>query len=274
MSKHLLKVKPYSCLLLLIFLLGSCSKNGTEVKQTTIGFNAVIDDQTRAYGTIWEEGDHVGLFCTKSGYTLAENYTYKTSNKSFNVAVNGTMTPTDGSPTYYAPNSEPMDFYTYYPYSASKVSNGKYSMDISDQSSLRSIDFMWAKVLNKSTSRIDCNFQHQLAKITLNLTPGGANISTLTGLTATLMGEYKTASFDLKTGIITPNTIGNIPLAVTQTSGTTTITALVIPSSGTTSRKIMFSVGTQRFLWAIDDNIQWIGGKSYIYNVVVGHRDV
>ncbi|MBD8980455.1 MAG: hypothetical protein EGR83_00120, partial [Bacteroides cellulosilyticus] len=166
-----------------VFLLAGCGNdnesatadgNGSRVPLEVTGG---ISAQTRAADAAWAASDAIGIYMLKSGTTdIAES----AANRRYTTAQgDGRFSADAGASIYYPIDGSKVDFLAYYPHSASGVADGKYALDLSDQSHLPAIDLMSASVSGKDKSApgVAFNFHHLLTKLELVNTPG-------TGITA------------------------------------------------------------------------------------------
>lgn len=174
------------------------TSGGATATQTRVA----IDPQNKS---VWEKGDPVGIYMVKHGTSdvleNAENMKYTASeagtSTSFAPAVQTIYYPLD--------ETEKVDFIAYHPYRET-VSGFVYPVDVSNQTSQTGIDLMWAtadkqgagysKEDGRNTTSVDLAFNHQLAKLRMNVTKD-ANVPGQI-VKVSINGMNTTASFDLK----------------------------------------------------------------------------
>lgn len=266
-------------LALALCMMGSACKENlpSEVRgggnsDGSIAFYATCDPLTKLSGTTWEIGDKIGVYMQKTGSSLSSPYTYKVENKSYNITVSGVMSPSDLTNLYYAPNLDALDFYAYYPYAADQVSNGVFRLDLTQQRYASYRPLMWAKVTNRAAGAVSFGFKHQLARIRLELHPGGFDATNVYGVQVTMLGEYASADFDLQNGTFSLLSKAYMDLSTSvATDGLSAqVTAYVLPSSGATNRSVQMMIGSNRFIWNIPDTTQWQAGATYVYRITLG----
>lgn len=195
-----------------IVVIVSCEKDNMLIKDGAVRFTSegttatqtrvAIDPQDKS---VWEKGDPVGIYMVKHGTSdvleNAENMKYTASeagaSTSFAPAVQAIYYPLD--------ETEKVDFIAYHPYRAT-VSDFVYPVDVSNQASQTNIDLMWAaadkqgagysKEDGRNNTSVDLAFDHQLAKLRMNVTKD----SNVPGeiVKVSINGMNTTASFDLK----------------------------------------------------------------------------
>lgn len=146
--------------------------------------------QTRAYDNQWETGDRIGIYAFGKGTTtVADGY----GNIPYTTASGGTtgsFAP-DGTTIYLPTDGTERDFVAYYPYTAG-LTDGIYTVDVSNQSSQKAIDLMAAatQTADRTNPNVAFNFTHKLCKMELTLKPGSGMTGTeLAGLTVELTGQ-------------------------------------------------------------------------------------
>ncbi len=194
---------------------------------------------TRVSGVEWEDGDQIGVMVTSDNQLLG---TYR-----YNNLYNVTFTdPTEGIFTadsnedkiYFSMDEEEyIHFYAYYPYSTDLVeAEESYTIDITDQSVPKKIDFMEASTrdgdfvgYNKSNNgAVALNFSRNMAKITLELTAGdGVTLSDITRVRA--LGYYSEGIYSFASNAFTPDE-GNVVGFNFYKESETRYSAIMIPA--------------------------------------------
>ena len=179
--------------LLAALALTACS-NKEEITQGAdgrIALQVTSGIQTRAYDNQWETGDRIGIYAFGTGSTtVADGY----GNIPYTTASGGTtgsFAPV-GTTIYLPTDGTERDFMAYYPYTAG-LTDGIYTVDVSDQSSQKAIDLMAAatQTADRTNPNVAFNFTHKLCKLELTLKPGSGMTGTeLAGLTVELTGQW------------------------------------------------------------------------------------
>ena len=265
------------------FLLAGCGNdnesatpdgNGSRVPlEVTGGIRA----QTRAADAAWAASDAIGIYMLKSGTTdIAES----AANRRYTTAQgDGRFSADTGTSIYYPIDGSKVDFLAYYPHSASGVADGKYALDLSDQSHLPAIDLMSASVSGKDKSApgVAFNFHHLLTKLELVNTPGtGINASELEDMTVEITGQRTTASYD-----ILFETLDVADATATLTLNTSAdgkkSAAILLPNTETAvnpivpGRQLVFTLktGGEKFYWNIPDDKSFNAGEKNIYTITI-----
>ena len=95
----------------------ACNVNDEIQEDSAVRFTAGIDPvaatgpETRAAGTVWGNGDAIGIFMMQSGSAIAANKQYTTDG-------DGTFTAASGDEMYYPMNGSTVDFIAYSPIKA------------------------------------------------------------------------------------------------------------------------------------------------------------
>ena len=188
-------------------LLVSCKKDDVRVAVNIDDVAVNIIESSIRNSTVWSPEDIIGI----SAYISETNHIYDgLSHKQYQTFENGLFSPlTDMDKIIYPLNGDKIDFIAYYPYKPDIV-NDSYKIDISDQTSLKAIDFLYSnstKGKNKYSTSVDLAFNHQLSKIVIDAIPGnGFTEEDLKGISISLAGFHYSADFDLLTGSLYPHT--------------------------------------------------------------------
>lgn len=274
-----MKRTPFGLLAtILTALLTACSNESdiTEDDNTLVSpvFHTSIDVQasSRAYDATWESGDEIGVFMVEAGtYTIVEGqqnikYTYST-NSGF----------TSKTPIYFPANGSTVDFIAYYPYQETIDQDGP-PIDISDQSSQKDIDFMYAQALsrNKNTPKINLVFSHKLAKIEVKLEQGDLSLAELNNASVSIVTMNTKGTLLLRNGNLditeSPETITMLP------TNAHTFEAIVFSNTdregdkdnGASDAVIKITTGNDTykcdFPWKSEN---FMSGDKYIYTITV-----
>jgi len=301
MRRYILKDKiTLTLLLTAIVFFASCDKQEEEGR-TVVTFSAHISSgntatahtnslqtRTASGGEQWIVGDAVGIFMLSAGGVLSDDILYNVNNRQYNITDNitGALAPDDGVQIYY-PQSGSVDFIAYYPYGTIETSSGQivYNISVDGQTSetlQNSKDILYAKKTNlsKGDSPVNLEFNHVLSKITLNIKAGtGVVSSAIANILATdvlFVGMPLTADFVLQDGTLTSPATGDFsPLAIEATPGyDVTFSALLIPQGGGASRKVLFEVGDDTYIWTIPDATIFEAQKHYTYEITVNNTGI
>lgn len=239
-------MKNYPVVLLVLFLfVTSCEGEPTDWHSTeeSIRFNAKIEGtKTRASGTSWDAGDAIGIYLKSSDQAL--DLTINQHNAKY-INENGSslFTADNESETLYYPDDESfVDFIGYYPY-VKDIVDFKYPIDVTDQSDLPNIDFMYsnnAKELNKKNQNVQMVFSHQLCKLVLNIEQ--FRKVDLSDIKIIISNIATKATFDLKTGKLSPAIeYGNIQLAGSKEESE--VEAILLPETNVKDQELWFIIG-------------------------------
>ncbi|MFV0520894.1 MAG: fimbrillin family protein [Mangrovibacterium sp.] len=242
--------------------------------RTYAKFSATIEQttgyKTKMSGTTWEMGDAIGIYMKATGEALADaSVINDAKNVRYTTTGNGTFTSVGTGIEFPAGNN--VDFIAYYPQS-SDVANFAYPIDISDQSDLSAIDFLYsdnATNLAYTEQATAINFKHHMSQLILNVS-AGTNISTLSGLSVTVNGLASAGDVNLATGaVVLSSTTASINLSSTLADGDPTaasINAILLPGTDLGDASISFVVGGKLFKWTPDAQVLE-AGKKYTYTV-------
>ena len=268
-----------------VFLLAGCGNDNESAtadgndSRIPLEVTGGISAQTRAADAAWAASDAIGIYMLKSGTTdIAES----AANRRYTTAQgDGRFSADAGASIYYPIDGSKVDFLAYYPHSASGVADGKYALDLSDQSHLPAIDLMSASVSGKDKSApgVAFNFHHLLTKLELVNTPGtGITASELEGMTVeiTYTGQRTAASYDILFEAL------NVADALTTVTLNTSAdgkksAAILFPNTETTvnpivpGRQLVFTLktGGEKFYWNIPDDKSFNAGEKNIYTITI-----
>ncbi|MFI3319872.1 MAG: fimbrillin family protein [Rikenellaceae bacterium] len=243
---------------------------------------------TRTTGNDWDGDENVGIYMFKEGETASSGYSLEKLNVNYTSDASGLFTvATDVTPIYY-PQSQAVDFYAYYPYSADATTNDTYTLDLTAQNTGNQgdVDFMTASLPNQSkqTTDISFAFDHKLAMVTLVILPNNS-VADLKGLSATLTGTYSSVVANVITGGVTlpePAVTGDINFATEdlETDADTGVvsklqaTAIVAPAALADGAKLSFSFESgQTFTASFPDGTTFGAGDNHTFNVSMGNLE-
>lgn len=229
--------------------------------------------------SVWEKDDPVGIYMVKHGTNEvlenAENVKYTASNAgastSFASAVQAICYPLD--------ETEKADFIAYHPYKET-VSGFVYPVDVSNQTSQTGIDLMWAtadkqgagysKEDGRNNTSVDLAFDHQLAKLIMNVTkdvnvPGEI-------VKVSINGMNTTASFDLKGSDGLTGMGGGKSFEVCTVTAGSVYEAILLPrASLDATHTVTFTTSEgETYTWSMNKQIATLDpGKIYTYDINV-----
>ena len=238
----------------------------------TAGIDAVATPETRAAGTAWG-ADAIGIFMTEAATT---HY----ANKQYTTTGNGNFTAAAGNEMYYPMSGNTVSFVAYYPYDAGATLDTPIDITIGAQTNQPAFDLLYSSGATGSkaaaSTPVALTFEHQLAKIVMNVT-ADANVGTaLTGMTVAIKGMNTEAAFDLSDGslAVTANTIADItPRTVTAGS---IYDAIIMPGDYAAGAvKVVFTVAGENFTWTLTaSQAAFDAGNEYTYAVKLSRTGV
>lgn len=268
-----------SALLTLGVTLAGCSNDEnlpTTDERVALQVNSGI--QTRAFDDQWEEKDEIGIFMLNNKQnTIADGY----GNVPYKVAGAGkggkAFTPVS-TVIYFPVNDDRRDFTAYYPYSADKMANGVYSIDLTKQDPQKAIDFMVAeKVTGKNRTNPDVSFQfaHKLAKIVMEIEAGDGLMSNdLQGVKVTLTDQPTTGTFNVLTDKdVTVSTGDKQEINLLVNTDGTEAEGIVFPSGDYNGMEFVFATQNMgNYKWPLSQSTKatnFEAGKKYLYSITV-----
>lgn len=269
-----------------IVVIVSCEKDNMLIKDGAVRFTSegttatqtrvAIDPQDKS---VWEKADPVGIYMVKHGTSdvldNAENMKYTASE----AGLSTSFAPAGQAIYYPLDETGKVDFIAYHPYRAT-VSDFVYPVDVSNQASQTNIDLMWAaadkqgagysKEDGRNNTSVDLAFDHQLAKLRMNVTKD----SNVPGeiVKVSINGMNTTASFDLKgSGGFTG--MGNAKSfeACTVTAGSVYEAILLPVGPLDATHTVTFTTDQgDNYTWSMYKQIAELNpGKIYTYDITV-----
>lgn len=261
--------------LVLLMVLGSCEKESLpqaeSVKSQQVRFFSVVEDEalTRAGGSSWAAGDHIGIYMKKESMDLnpdaivngADNISFVTAkNDGYFRPASGTLEyPTDGSA---------VDFIAYYPYQ-STINSYIYKVDVTNQAKPENIDLLYADNLTGRTADSptgNLQFYHKLSSLVMNISSSdGTDFS---GLTASISGVKTKADFNLTNGQLTVDEASVGTIAMRRAGNAAE--AILLPVATTSGIEITLRLGGKTHKFALPNTIKSLdSGKKYVFAVTV-----
>ena len=267
--------KTFSTLVLATLLLTAC-QNDEETMQTDtrVALQVTSGIQTRAYDDQWEEKDDIGIFGFTQGDAPAQAYT---NVRYVTMGGDGAFTP-EGTTIYLPTDGSSLDFVAYYPYTATAMTDGVYTVNVTDQSDQSAIDLMAAdtQTADRINNTVAFNFEHKLSKIVLTFKPGdGMALSELTGMKVQLTNQQPKATFDVTQpdGEVVVGTNTPATLTLNTDADGTSSEGIVLPSANFDGMTLHLELadGSSFFNWDLNNSKadKFEAGKKYVYDITV-----
>ena len=284
---EVIKTRMTLGLLALPFVFAGCSGDenlpGGEVNDGRVALQVSSGIQTRAFDDQWEDDDQIGIFMLNNGQnTVADGY----DNVPYRVesAGEGGKAFSPSSEVIYFPtNGDKRDFIAYYPYSADKVVNGVYAIDLTVQNPQKDIDFMLAgKVADKSRDDATVSFQfvHKLAKIVMDIEPGaGVTADDLKNIAVSLTGQPTEGTFDVLNGQhVTATSTDKKAVTLLAYADGTHAEGIVFPSENYDGMNFTFTTqAIGGYEWPLNKSVEatkFESGKKYLYTITVNKTEI
>lgn len=267
--------KTFSAVALATLLLTAC-QNDEETMQTDtrVALQVTSGIQTRAFDNQWEKNDAIGIF----GFTQGDAPTQAYSNVKYVTAGgNGRFTP-DGTTIYLPTDGSSLDFVAYYPYTATAMTDGVYTVNVTDQSDQSTIDLMAAgtQTVDRTDPTVTFNFEHKLSKIVFNFTAGvGMDENELVGMTVQLTNQQPKATFDVTQpdGEVVVGTDSPTDITLLTDADGTSSEGIVLPSANFDGMTLHLELsdGSSFFNWDLNNSKadKFEAGKKYVYDITV-----
>lgn len=239
---------------------------------------------SRAVNATWEEDDAIGIFMLKSDavdtYSNVEYITPET---------NGAFAPAD-QVIYLPVDGTGRDFVAYYPYQ-SNMTDGIYSIDLTNQADQSAIDFMTSDKANganstvtgidKTSPEVNFRFHHRLSKLRLSIQTGAGfagDNSELAGMTVKLTNQQTIGTYNVLTGDAVTITLGSNTIELLTAANGQSAEAIVFPNNDYNNMQFEFHIpGHEPYKWSLSDSenaTNFEEGKSYIYNITINKTGV
>ncbi len=220
-------------------------------------------------GTEWEAGDAIGIFMLPAGEGLEESLC---DNVKHVHAQGGTFTVEDVQDAlFYPADGSKVDFVAYYPFTGS-LQGGVYPIDLTDQSDVSAIDFLYSDNArgkdSESTGSPFLHFDHVLSKLFFDIVATDEDTD-LRGMRVEISGARRGGEFDLSTGELrVTGDEGKISTLVSGTRGEAEATLILLPEQGLElTVHFVFADGEESVL--LLPNVDYDGGFAYGYTVSV-----
>ena len=204
-----------------------------ETAQDMAHFSATISGPvTRAYNTVWEVGDEIGI-SGKSGEVQYANVCYSTSGS------NGNFSPKDEK-IYYQTDKE-VTFTAYYPWDDLKGGE-TIAADTKMQANQKDFDFLWAQAKgSKSSPNVAFRFAHRMAKVVLTVKKGSdVSYEEVQQAVLALAGFKNAGTFNVEDG--TTAATGDATAAWTFFGNTENTGYNVVPEPDEDSETVSYSL--------------------------------
>lgn len=235
---------------------------------------------TRAAGKEWSADDAIGIYMLKTGTeAIAEDAT----NRRYTATETGASTAFnpagDNNIIYYPVSGDKVDFLLYYP--QHELENNIYSIDVSNQSDLPSIDLMAAKVTgkDKTSPAIAPVFSHLLTRLELIIGAGaGVTAKDLENLEVRITNQRTTGTYHVLTETMTIDAGQEATSIIMNTNAAgTSSEAILLPTTvgginpALPGRELIFKLHAtnEEFKWSMPDDKQLESGKSNKYTISV-----
>lgn len=266
-----------ACATLVLF--ASCNDVADEYSQMSdveVSFTTQI--LTRVQNNQWEGGEEIGVYMHTYGSELSDASVWdNSSNCKYLVSSSNTVSPATEMDKLYYPKSGGVNFIAYYPFS--NVENYAVNLDVSNQTIPSEIDFLYSNNLKNLTavaSAQELKFQHQLSKISFNITAGyGVEQEDLSGLTVTVRNAITSASFSLSNGgIVLSDDVIDVKAVVAEKDNSIQAEAIMIPQESNDVFVIISLAEGRNFMYRLAGNQAWISGYKYSYEVSLTDQTV
>ena len=255
-------------------LLAGCSAEQTSEQDgallpIVLGSTVADAPLTRAANdlnnTYLTAGQQVTVRISPTGENNYTDYTYTT-------AAGGVMNPPAENKPYY-PMTGNVDIRAYHPASAATGSSAAtfpVAVDQTTDANYIASDLLWADTDNsdnpltnlaKTASTRTLKFQHKLSKITVNATPDGVAVTSITGIT--LNNVKRKVTFDPSTGATPLAATDNDPTTVTMSNNG----AAIIPPQTINGSFITIVTNAGTAVYAV--NKTFAAGHQYTLNITV-----
>ena len=258
---------------------------GPVAAQVTAGIGGV---QTRASGTVWENGDAIGISTTSQTQTSYVNMKYTTSgdgNFTHAADLGG-----EASGIFFQDADETVTFCAYYPYDEDSNEGSRpeeegiiTDVTTTDQTKQSTFDFLFATgatasksqptVSFNNTVKENTSFTHRMSRLVLNITTdanAGFTASDVAQGTYSLSGIKHSGTFNTQDGKATatgdPTTDWKITAANTGTGDEFTYSMIFYPQQNA-SLTFKATINGQDYTCELTPALA--AATSYTYNITV-----
>lgn len=253
----------------------SCQKSEVQSPDVDDSLEVVFTSgiSTRATGTLWDEGDKLGVFMYESGesniYTGSYNAEYSLT------GGEGTSTANFSAedPLYFIKNSK-ADFVAYYPYSES-AEGGVLPVSTVDQSTeqkIKALDYMVARTTDcdETNGVTSLQFSRMMSKIVITVTRKETKIDAeISELAIKNIATGGSCSFtNSSSNSVVASTYTDISIFENESKQ---IEAIIIPQE--TSSATLYLIVDGEYRTASLANT-FTAGKQYNYNLSIGSDEV
>ena len=286
-------MKTTKCLFLAAaaLTLAACSNDdenlngGPVAAQVTAGIGGV---QTRASGTVWENGDAIGISTIGSTLTSYANMKYTTSgNGNFTHAAD---LGGEDSGMFFQDADETVTFRAYYPFYGNEYTDAGTISDVTtdDQTMQSTFDFLFATgatasksqptVSFNNTVKENTSFTHRMSRLVLNITTdanAGFTASDVASGTYSLSGIKHNGTFNTQDGTAVatgdPTSDWQITAANTGTDNEVTYSMIFYPQENA-SLTFKATINGQDYTCVLTPALA--AATSYTYNITVKKTDL
>lgn len=256
-------------------LIASCSTETYEFDQNDgqrvqASFTSKI--ATRVVNNLWEEGDEVGIFMSKHGEELSDETLVDFSfNRKYLASPDGHLSPASELDKLYYPQIGSVNFVAYYPFA--NVEDYQVKLDVSNQSDLAAIDFIYSNNLSDigvSSESQNLVFDHQLSKVVFefSLAEDMTDVS-LDGALLTFSNVVDKGTFDLATGTLVSGTSVRDIVANLSVSASLKVEAIMIPQPCDEVEVLLVLPSGHSYRYDFEEAHEWVSGSQYTYNVTL-----
>lgn len=253
-------------------LVGSCSSNNLDdspkehVEQ--LRFRSSIVSAIH-HNSGWVKGDKIGVYVIRSGVDLSsQDILYNANNIAYETDGSGNFTST--SPIIMDGVSQ-SDIVAYYPYQ-NKIVDFKIPLDVSNQASITSLDFLYADNIRQNSIEIAplLLFKHSLSKLVLVLTADRKLENWDLLKPKSLMGLSTSGTVNLVNGNVTNTSISNVisNIGISGFAEKKVVEVILLPHQNMNSALLEFDLEGEKLTW-LGKNLILEPGKQYTYNLEV-----
>lgn len=289
MTKKVLMLCPLAALALASCSSESNSPEANNNRNEARFFASINSLNSRAYNTVWEAGDQIGITGT-SGAKAYANVAYSTDGTGNFTVV------TPGTEIYYQTN-DPVTFTAYYPYE-NMLNSSVILADTHEQADQKQFDYLWSQAQgSKANPNVAFNFAHKMSKVVLVIKRGSdVSFDEVKEAKVAFGGFINEGQFDPATGVATAtgdasalytfagnaDAVLNAPLTVDDAAETVSYSMIHFPQAFSAALPIVATLdGRQDFKAALDFTAgnsaagdataanEWVAGRQYTITVTL-----